>query len=185
VELLTSSGYAFTIDPADIDETPHPGLSPALLAERLAFDKARVVAARHRDAVVLGADTVVAVYAPDGSFELLGKPDDADDAARMLRRLSGTTHQVITGVAVLCGDLPPDVRRAVSECRMKTLTDAEIDAYVMTGLWAGKAGGYGIQDDHSTAFAGDPFIQRIDGSFSNIVGLPMELVDSMLLSYHR
>ncbi|HMO25416.1 MAG TPA: Maf family protein, partial [Tepidisphaeraceae bacterium] len=155
------------------------------LAERLAIDKARVVATRRPETLVLGADTVVALFNPDGSFELLGKPDGPDDARRMLQRLSGTIHQVITGIALLARNEPADVRHAVSGCRMKPLSAVEIDAYVATGLWAGKAGGYGIQDDHGTTFRDDPFIQRIEGSFSNIVGLPMELVESMLMRYHR
>lgn len=171
-ELLRDAGYAFDVIPADIDETDYPrSLSPAELAEFLAIAKARAISERvdDSDAVVLAADTVVAL-----ENEPLGKPTDLDDARRMLRRLGGTTHSVITGVAVArrAGNMLL-AARVTSTVQMRRLADAEVDAYVASGDWQGKAGGYGIQDD-------DPFVTRIAGCHTNIVGLPMTTTGELL-----
>ena len=162
-QLLRDAGYAFIVSPADIDESSYPAnLSAGDIAEFLAAAKARVVAALFPDDVVLAADTVVAL-----NDEPLGKPADADDARRMLRLLSGTTHQVITGVAVTRRSINLlRQSRVASSVHMRPLNDAEINAYVASGEWAGKAGGYGIQDR-------DPFVTRTSGCHTNIVGLPM------------
>ena len=161
-ELLRGAGYDFVVRPADIDEDDHPPMLPADLAEYLASQKAQHVARQHPDAVVLGADTVVAF-----GDETVGKPADADDARRMLRLLAGTTHVVITGVAVVRAAASFfTCSRVMSAVRMRDLTDAEIDRYVVGGQWQGKAGGYGIQDD-------DPFVTRMSGDHTNIVGLPV------------
>jgi septum formation protein len=172
--LLREAGYAFEVDPAEVDESSFlPALLPGRVAEYLAQLKADAVALRHTEDVVLGADTVVAF-----GDALLGKPADADDARRMLDLLSGTTHLCITGVAVVQRVMGVRrVRRATSAVRMRSLTRAEIDAYVATGSWEGKAGGYGIQDE---ALKADPFVTRAAGSHTNIVGLPMELASEML-----
>ena len=169
-ELLREAGYEFTVVPADVDESDHPpGLPPGGLALYLAEKKAEAVAARCPGDVVLAADTVVAL-----GDRLLGKPEGAEDARRMLAALSGTTHAVLTGVAVLRRSAGWSARRlASSDVHMRRLTPAEIDAYVAGGQWQGKAGGYGIQDP-------DPFVTRITGSLSNIVGLPMEVTVEML-----
>ena len=162
-QLLSEAGYAFTVVPADVDEEDYPpGILPADLAELLAARKAKAVSRKFPEDVVLGADTVVAF-----GDAILGKPRDADDARRMLRLLAGTTHVVITGVAVsrAISDLHA-VSRVMSGVRMRDLTPAEIDRYVAGGQWQGKAGGYGIQDD-------DPFVTRMSGCHSNIVGLPV------------
>ena len=162
-QLLIEAGYAFTVVPADVDEEDYPpGILPADLAELLAARKAKAVSRKFPEDVVLGADTVVAF-----GDAILGKPRDADDARRMLRLLAGTTHVVITGVAVsrAISDLHA-VSRVMSGVRMRDLTPAEIDRYVAGGQWQGKAGGYGIQDD-------DPFVTRMSGCHSNIVGLPV------------
>jgi septum formation protein len=168
--LLREAGYDFVIHPANIDEETYPAnLSPAGLAEYLAVAKAGAVAAEYPDDVTLGSDTVVAL-----GDELLGKPLDAADARRMLSRLSGTTHRVITGVAVLHPTAA--FRRSVvitSTVRMRPLSADEIDRYVAGGQWQGKAGGYGIQDQ-------DPFVTNMDGSLTNIVGLPMEATGELL-----
>lgn len=163
-QLLRGAGYRFEVRPADIDESDvPPGLSPADVAAHLSSRKAEVVAGRFPDDVVLAADTVVA---HDG--ELFGKPADAADARAMLARLSGTTQSVVTGVAVVRRSTG-FVRSALvtSAVHMRPMSSAEIDAYVATGQWQGKAGGYGIQDD-------DPFVTRTTGSLTNVVGLPME-----------
>jgi nucleoside triphosphate pyrophosphatase len=169
-ELLREAGYAFEVHPADLDESDHPtGLDPAALAAYLADRKAEAVAARFPDAVVLAADTVVAL----GS-RALGKPADAKHAREMLASLAGTNHAVVTGVTVLCRSRGVRGQTVVtSSVYMRPLSRAEIDAYVATGHWQGKAGGYGIQDR-------DPFVIRITGSLTNIVGLPMDETKRLL-----
>ena len=169
-ELLREAGYTFVVSPADIDETDHPpGLAPGGVALYLAQRKADAVAARFPGDVVLGADTVVSLHGRP-----VGKPEDAADARRMLSELSGTTHAVLTGVAVIHRSRGHSAARLVSsDVHMRGLSPAEIEAYVAGGEWQGKAGGYGIQDQ-------DPFVTRITGSLSNIVGLPMEAAVEML-----
>lgn len=168
--LLREAGIEFVIDAADIDEDDRPaGLLPGELAEYLAFRKAQTVAARHPDAVVLGADTVVAF-----GDSAMSKPTDPHDARRMLRLLAGTTHIVITGVALVRKSAGIVRRgRVLSAVQMRPLTQGEIEDYVLSEQWRGKAGGYGIQDP-------DPFVTRVGGCNTNIVGLPMTHVRRML-----
>lgn len=162
--LMEEAGYVFTIVPANIDEENYPpGLHGAELAEWLAVAKARAICNQYPDSLVLAADTVVSL-----GQTLLGKPADADHAWRMLRQLSGSTHQVSTGVAaVRVRDGFSRSTRVISQVQMSELSDAEIERYVATNDWQGKAGGYGIQDN-------DPFVTCIGGSLTNIVGLPMD-----------
>src|SRR5205823_5058780 len=142
---------------------------PVAVATYLAEAKARAVSARHPDDVVLAADTVVAF-----GDTLLGKPADAPAAKKMLQLLSGTTHIVITGVAVMHTAAKfSRTARAMSAVRMRLLAPAEIDHYVASGAWQDKAGGYGIQDP-------DPFVIRQTGSHTNVVGLPMSLTRQLL-----
>ncbi len=168
--LLREAGYAFEVDPADVDESNIPaGLLPAAIATYLAEVKAKAVAARHPESVVLAADTVVSF----GDMPL-GKPSDANAARRMIALLSGTTHIVITGVCVIHATANfTRTARSMSAVRMRVLTPTEIEKYVAGGAWQGKAGGYGIQDP-------DPFVIRQAGSHSNIVGLPMKLTQQLL-----
>lgn len=168
-ELLTRAGYRFEVVAADIDERRRAGEAPAKLVRRLAWEKAAVVAARHPGAVVLGADTVVVV---DDDF-VLGKPRGDADAARMLRCLSGRAHDVLTGVALRA---PHGRRAGVQSTRVffRTLSPDEVAWYVATGEPADKAGGYAIQGRASR------FVSRIEGSYANVVGLPVELVDRLL-----
>jgi septum formation protein len=168
-QLLREAGYEFAVFPANIDEDSYPTLLPIELARHLSFEKAKAVAARFPQDVVLAADTIVAF-----GDRAMSKPDDAEDARRMLTLLSWTTHIVITGVTVMQKESEVrQTRVAMSAVRMRRLTAAEIDGYIASGLWEGKAGGYGIQDQ-------DPFVTRISGSQTNIVGLPMEVVQKML-----
>jgi nucleoside triphosphate pyrophosphatase len=162
-QLLREAGYEFVVRPSHIDEDDYPPhILPADLAEFLAMQKAQAAAREHPQDVVLGADTVVAF-----GDTILGKPADADDARRMLRLLGGTTHVVITGVAVVHAAANFSARsRVMSGVRMRELGHDEIERYVAGGQWQGKAGGYGIQDD-------DPFVTRLSGCHTNIVGLPI------------
>ncbi len=171
-DLLAAAGYTFDVRPADVDESDYPpGTLPADLAEHLAKAKAAAVARRWPGDVVLAADTVVAF----GDLPL-GKPADAADAVRMLKLLAGTTHVVVTGVAVVHAAAGFDrSTRVLSAVRMRPLTPVEVARYVRTNDWQGKAGGYGIQDDRP-----DPFVTRLSGSHTNIVGLPMERTAELL-----
>lgn len=176
-ELLTQAGFAFRVEPAAIAEDLRAGENPIAYVTRLAREKAESVYARinlqngSRDeaAVVLGADTTV--VAPNG--EILGKPADAADAARMLRLLSGATHQVITGVAVVSAG-GTEVAAEVTHVSVLTLSDMEIAAYIATGESMDKAGAYAIQGYAAR------WIPRIHGCYFNVVGLPLALVSGML-----
>ncbi len=162
IELLAQVGVTPDhIDPADIDETPLKGETPPRLAERLASTKARVVAERWPDAVVIAADTVVAV-----GRRFLEKAADEAEATRFLKLLSGRNHRVFTGVGVVRGGR---LASRVNETRVsfKPLSDDEIAAYVASGDWRGKAGGYGIQGPAGA------FVQRIVGSHPSVMGLPV------------
>ena len=167
--LLTRMGVQFRSEAADVDETSAARLIPEDLALEFARRKARAVAGRHPNAIVLGADTIV--VAADG--EVLGKPRDADDASRMLRKLSGTTQRVITGVCVLHAGV--ETRDAVTtRVTMRSITAHEIGTYVASGEPFDKAGAYAIQE------TGDRFVTDVDGSWTNVVGLPTRRVTQML-----
>ena len=169
-ELLTSAGFTFTIEAADVDETEHEGETPETYVLRVARDKARTIAERHRDRdiVVLAADTTVVV-----GGRILAKPVDEADATRMLELLSGAAHDVWTGVVVLrrARELSETV---LTRVHLRELTPAEIAWYVGSGEPMGKAGAYGIQGRAAR------FIERIEGSWSNVVGLPVATVDRLL-----
>ncbi len=167
-ELLAGLGIVpDLILPPDINETPQKGELPRPYAMRLAREKALAVPAGPED-VVLCADTTVAL-----GRRILGKPEDAGEAAAFLTALSGRRHQVITGIAVRRGDRVL-VRESVSTVKMKRLSDAELNAYLASGEWQGKAGGYGIQ-----GLAG-ALIPWISGSFTGIMGLPVAETAALL-----
>lgn len=161
-------GVAFEVDPADVAERPEPGELPELTAVRLAREKALAVARRRTGAWVLAADTLVVL---DG--EGLGKPVDASDARRQLRRLSGREHRVVTAVALARGDRV-DERCDVTRVWFRELADAVIDAYVATGEPLDKAGSYGLQG------YGAALVQRVDGDPFGVIGLPLRLVVDLL-----
>ena len=170
-QLLEEAGFTFDVAPADVDETLPDGLPPGEGAVEVARRKAEAAARGLRAAVVLAADTIV--VAP--GMRVFGKPADEDDARRMLRELSGSTHVVITGVAIMDSDTGRRLSRAVStEVVFGRMSDADIDEYVGSGEALGKAGSYAIQE------TGDRFVQRVNGSLTNVVGLPMEAVVGML-----
>jgi nucleoside triphosphate pyrophosphatase len=167
-ELLRNAGIAFEVEPADIHEAPLPGEAALQYAQRLARDKAGTILARCPDALVLGADTVVVV-----DDHLLEKPANAGDAVRMLRLLSGRTHQVITGVCLAASGLER-TEAEVTQVSFTTMSEVEIAGYVATGEPMDKAGAYGIQGMASR------WVERIDGDYFNVVGLPVARVYRML-----
>ena len=178
-ELLRTAGFSFDVRPADVDETPRPAEAPATYALRVARDKVRAAAGRNpgprtpepefdADVWILAADTVVVV---DG--HMLGKPADHSDARRMLSLLSGVVHEVMTAVVVRHREV--ETSEVVStRVRFAALSPAEIDWYVASGEPDGKAGAYAIQG------LGSRFVDRIEGSWSNVVGLPVATVYRML-----
>ena len=189
-ELLTQAGFIFDVHPANIPEDPHPNEDPIAYVVRLAREKAEAVFAQLKtpggpcldsetwdskntdpqSLIVLGADTTVTI---DG--QILGKPQDPADAARMLRMLSGRTHRVITGVAVVTA-AHTEVAAEVTAVTFRTLSDEEIAAYIATGEPMDKAGAYAIQGRAAR------WIPRITGDYSSVVGLPIALVSTLLES---
>jgi septum formation protein len=168
--LLAALGLAFTVDAADVDETPLPGEAPADMVCRLGRAKALAVAARHAGAAVLAADTVVAL---DGL--LLGKPVDVAEACAMLRALRGRTHQVYTAICVAKDDYL-DARLSISDVTMRPFSDVEIAAYVATGDPLDKAGAYAIQHPLFSPVA------AWAGCYAGIMGLPLRLARAALIA---
>ncbi len=180
-EMLQNLGVDFAVRPADVDESPLPGELPEPYVLRLARAKAQAVPASNpclsappaRHEIVLAADTIVT---QDG--ELLGKPRDAADARRMLERLSGREHEVLTGVAVARarGQQAEHLRAEVERTRVRfaELSPAEIAWYVASGEPLDKAGAYAVQG------LGALFVARLDGNYSNVVGLPLPLTYRLL-----
>jgi septum formation protein len=167
-ELLRNAGIPFEVQPADIPEDVLPGEGAQECAERLARDKALAIAEKRPRDVVLGADTVVVI---DG--QILGKPANAADAARMLRMLSAREHEVITGVCLVASgqwSLASETTRVT----MSAIGDVEIADYIASGEPMDKAGAYAVQGVASR------WIPRIEGDYSNVVGLPVALVSRML-----
>jgi nucleoside triphosphate pyrophosphatase len=163
VELLRQVGIApDSIDPADIDEKPLSGELPPAHAMRLAEEKARAVLQRHSGALVLAADTVVAC-----GRRILPKTQDETGARSCLELLSGRRHRVHGGIALACPDGQLITRRVDSQVAFKRLSEAEIAAYLRSGEWCGKAGGYAIQGRAAA------LIRWVSGSYSNVVGLPL------------
>lgn len=169
-ELMSEAGYDFEVIVPSIGEDHLHQQDPRILAESLAHSKARQVADKLERDVVVGADTVVAI-----GNEIIGKPADADDARRILKSLSGTTHEVITGLCLV------NARRGerllgveTTHITMRELTDVELDDYVRSGEGLDKAGAYAIQE------TGDRFVEKIEGSFTNVVGLPMKMLADFL-----
>ena len=162
-ELLARVGIDVEIAPADVDESSPTGESAAGCALRLAAAKAHAVAARMSGRWVLAADTVVEI---DG--DLLAKPADEAEAAAMLRRLSGRTHRVVTGFALIGpGGAPPVLRAVTTEVDLRLVSDRDVAGYVASREWEGKAGGYAVQGIAAA------FVVAIRGSITNVVGLPL------------
>lgn len=167
-ELLAQAGFVFEVRAADVDETLRVGETPVEYVRRLALEKARAVAALVGDAVVIGADTTVVLEG-----EVLGKPEDVADAERMLRRLSGRTHQVHTGIAVGHGEMWRS-HVETTDVTFREIEEEELGVYLASGDAMDKAGAYGIQGYAAR------WIPRIDGDYFNVVGLPVSAVVRLL-----
>ncbi len=167
-QLLAALGLDFTVDAADVDETPFPGEPPDALVCRLCTAKAAAVSARHAGEVVLAADTLVVL---EGT--LLGKPADPLEAVAMLAALRDRVHVVYTALCVMNGS-GVETRVSSTDVKMRAYTDEEIEAYVETGDPLDKAGAYGIQDPQFAP------VESWDGCYSAVMGLPMGLAAEML-----
>ena len=170
-ELLSNIGLKFEVIKSNFEETiSDDGISPETLAQQLAYGKAKDVADNQNEGIILGADTIVVF-----EDKIYGKPKDEQDAIKMLQSLSGKTHKVITGVALIDKENEKTIiGHEVTKVTFNDLTDQEIQAYVKSGDCFGKAGGYGIQN------RGAILINRIEGCYFNVVGLPINKVYQML-----
>ena len=169
-ELLRAAGFSFVVDPVDVDESVLPGEAPEPHVRRLARAKALAGAARHPGRTVVGADTVVVIEG-----RILGKPRDDADAAAMLAELSGRVHHVFTAVAVANGGVVRD-DVDVSAVAFAPMAPEEIAGYVASGEPRDKAGAYAIQGWASR------FVERLEGSYSGVVGLPVAVLHRLLIS---
>ncbi len=168
-DLLAARGVRFEVVPSSVEETPRPGEPPEAFAQRIAREKACDVARHRPGTCVLAADTVVIAGA-----SLFGKPADRDDARRMLRALSGRAHRVLTAVAFVDADGHLAETAVESEVEFRRLTSGEIEAYLDSGEPFDKAGAYAIQG------LAQEFVTRVRGSYSNVIGLPMDEVLELL-----
>jgi septum formation protein len=172
-ELLREAGYRFEVDPSNVEEPPPAfGISPADYAADLARQKASAVAVRRGSGLILAADTVCSV-----NGEILNKPVDRGDAERMIRLQEGHDTEVITGLCLVHVEAREWVEAVeLSIVRFRPLSDRERFEYLDSNRWEGKSGAYGVQDR-------DPFVEVVRGSFSNVVGLPMERLNSLLRTH--
>lgn len=169
-DLLLSMGLSFGVVPSDYEEDMTLPFSPTELPVHLAQGKAQAVAKKHPAAIVIGADTIVAT-----GDEVLGKAHTKDEAKKMLLMLSGSTHQVITGLCVIVPQAEVELRTSINDVTFKSLSEAEINWYIDTGEPLEKAGAYAIQG------LGGMFVTSITGSYSGIVGLPTEQLYEILI----
>jgi septum formation protein len=166
--LLAEAGYKFDVAPSQIDEATFPTerVNPAEYAKQLALAKANDVAKKFPNHLVIGADTVV-----DFEGRIVGKPADAKDAEAIVRMLFSKPHKVITGLAVVCKSRKLQIVEAdTTVVYPKKLTDTQIAEHIASGIWKDKAGAYAIQEQK------DPFVDHIEGSMTNVMGMPMELL---------
>jgi septum formation protein len=171
-ELLLKAGYKFTVCVPDVDESEFEtvGIAAVEFAEKLAFAKAGSITAKFPDSLVIGADTIV-----DCDGLIIGKPADAADGLRITKMLFSRPHKVITGLAIIrLADGVQTVTSDITTVYPKKLSAEQIDEHIKSQAWQGKAGAYAIQEN------GDEFIEKIDGSFTNVMGLPMELLQDLL-----
>ncbi|MHC4289705.1 MAG: Maf family protein [Planctomycetota bacterium] len=171
-DLLRKAGYCFEIIPSNVDESKYDtnGITSEKHTKILALAKAKDIAAKFPNAVVMGSDTVV-----DLDGEIIGKPDHAEHAEEITRKLFSKPHKVITGLALVCIEKSIEIVEAdTTIVYPRKLTEAQIADHITNGQWEGKAGAYGIQE------TGDEFVDHIDGSFTNVMGLPMEMTERLL-----
>ena len=174
-ELLAKAGYEFTVVVPEIDESAFPadGIDACKYAKELALAKAKKVAEKFPDYLVIGADTVV-----DFEGQIIGKPADAKDAERITRKLFSRPHKVITGVAIVrLSDGTEIVESDTTIVYPKKMTEEQIERHIKGRTWEGKAGAYAIQE------CGDEFVEKIEGSLTNVMGLPMELLQRLLKKF--
>jgi septum formation protein len=172
-QLLAEAGYKFRVVPPEIDESAFEGTEACKYAEQLALAKARDVAGEFPDCLVIGADTVV-----DFQGEIIGKAANEKEAEVITRKLFSAPHKVITGVAIVrMADGVEIVESETTTIYPKVLTDKQIAEHIKGGTWRNKAGAYAIQE------GGDAFIERIEGSLTNVMGLPMELLGQMMKKF--
>ncbi len=167
--MLRAAGFLFDVLPADVDESARPGEAAAAYVLRVARDKAAAVLVYAGDRMVIAADTVVVV-----DDQILGKPTDEADAARMLRLLSGRRHDVLTAVVMERAGQPAQTHVERTIVEFEALSESEVAAYIASGEPRDKAGGYGVQGLASR------FVRHIEGSYTSVVGLPVARVYAML-----
>ena len=173
-QILGMLGFEFTVQPANTDETPPDGVEAERIPELLAQQKALEVSRQHPEALVLGSDTLVEL---DGA--VLGKPADAEEAVAMLWKLNGRTHRVFTGVALARGGVLLGSSTGCSEVSFARWSGPELEAYVRTGEPMDKAGAYAIQG------RGAFLVEKIDGCFYNVMGLPVQKTLRLLAPFRR
>lgn len=170
-QMLADFGLKFTIDPADVDETPHKGEHPAAYVKRVTRLKAEAVGLRHQGKNILAADTTVCL-----GRRILGKPETAEEAAHMMRLLNGRRHKVLTAVAIVTAEGQCYESLTTTVVKFRPLREVDIQAYVKTEKhWRGVAGGYGLQTS-----VGGALVQRVNGSVSGVIGLPLYETTNLL-----
>lgn len=179
-KLLEQINLTFRVHPSGVSESYPPDWSPSRIVQKLAFRKAEDIAANYQNALVIGADTIVTFR-----DKVLEKPEDTEDARRMLKMLSGATHQVYSGVALCKTDSGNNIIDSVTfsektDVFFGELDSEMIDRYIQTGSPMDKAGGYGIQDDF-----GAIFVKRIEGDYYNVVGFPLHSFYTTLKSFDK
>ena len=171
-QLLAEAGYEFTVVKPDIDESASvaEGLDACEYAKSLALAKARNVAGRHPDSLVIGADTVA-----DFNGQIIGKPADAREAEQITKKLFSGPHKVVTGIAIVrVRDNTELLASDTTTVYPRAMTAGQLADHIKSGSWRDKAGAYAIKE------TGDDFVERIDGSLTNVMGLPMELLRALL-----
>ena len=171
-QLLSKAGYQFSVVPPDIDESAYSTeqIDSEQYARQLALAKAKSIAEKHPENLVISADTIV-----DFQGEIIGKPADAKEARQIIQKLFSAPHHVITGLAICkLSDNSELVACDNTTVFPKPITEEQINEYIKSGLWKGKAGAYDIKEN------GDEFVEKIEGSLTNVMGLPMELLEQLL-----
>jgi len=173
-QLMTEAGYCFVTITPDVDEASFSSNSvkPCEYAEKLALAKAKSIADKYPDSLVIGADTIV-----DFDGVIIGKPNDKKHAEEIIKKLFSKPHKVITAVALVkIADRVELVESDTTIVYPRKMTEAQLAEHIKSSIWRGKAGAYAIQEN-------DDFVEKIDGSFTNVMGLPMQLLERMLLSF--